>query len=213
MASIAFSRPSSSAADPVAERHRIRDQLQAEHEHDRCAGHDLPSVETADHPLAQHPHASHDADRSPFQTGALLRGPRSASRVGSDGRPTGDVREPVAPAASSVDTATAGDAGAPAFPVINLSFDTLEGYQRHRSGRNAALIAHYGFLSVFPLMLVFTTVLGFVLQDRPDLQEDIIDSALRTSRSSAARSPPTRPACAATADCWCSASSPRCGEV
>jgi uncharacterized BrkB/YihY/UPF0761 family membrane protein len=62
--------------------------------------------------------------------------------------------------------------------AINLSFDALEGYQRHRSGRNAALIAHYGFLSVFPLMLVFTTVLGFVLQDRPDLQADIIDSAL-----------------------------------
>lgn len=62
--------------------------------------------------------------------------------------------------------------------TINLSFDALEGYQRHRSGRNAALIAHYGFLSVFPLMLVLTTVLGFVLEDRPDLQEEIIDSAL-----------------------------------
>jgi hypothetical protein len=26
----------------------------------------------------------------------------------------------------------------------------LEGYRNHRSGRNAALIAHFGFLSVFP---------------------------------------------------------------
>lgn len=54
----------------------------------------------------------------------------------------------------------------------------VEGFQRHRSGRSAALIAHYGFLSVFPLMLALTTILGFVLQNRPDLQEDIIDSAI-----------------------------------
>jgi uncharacterized BrkB/YihY/UPF0761 family membrane protein len=55
---------------------------------------------------------------------------------------------------------------------------TLEGFRRHRSGRNSALIAHFGFVSVFPLMLVFTTVLGFVLQSRPKLRHDIIDSAL-----------------------------------
>ena len=53
-----------------------------------------------------------------------------------------------------------------------------EGFRKHRSGRNAALIAHFAFLSVFPLLLVFTTVLGFVLQSRPKLREDIIDSAL-----------------------------------
>jgi uncharacterized BrkB/YihY/UPF0761 family membrane protein len=55
---------------------------------------------------------------------------------------------------------------------------TIEGFRRHRSGRNAALIAHFGFLSVFPLMLVFTTILGFVLQSRPSLREDIVDSAM-----------------------------------
>jgi uncharacterized BrkB/YihY/UPF0761 family membrane protein len=55
---------------------------------------------------------------------------------------------------------------------------TIDGFRKHRSGRNAALIAHYGFLSVFPLLLVFTTVLGFVLQSRPKLRIDIIDSAL-----------------------------------
>ena len=59
-----------------------------------------------------------------------------------------------------------------------LTVQTIEGFRKHRSGRNAALIAHFGFLSVFPLLLVFTTVLGFVLQSRPKLLEDIVDSAL-----------------------------------
>jgi YihY family inner membrane protein len=55
---------------------------------------------------------------------------------------------------------------------------TLDGFRRHRTGRNAAVVAHFGFLSVFPLLLVATTILGFVLQNRPGLREDIIDSAL-----------------------------------
>ncbi len=39
-------------------------------------------------------------------------------------------------------------------------------------------MSHFGFISVFPLFLVFTTVLGFVLQDNGDLQRKIVDSAL-----------------------------------
>lgn len=42
----------------------------------------------------------------------------------------------------------------------------------------AALISYYGFLSVFPLLLLLTSVLGFVLQDNPDLEQRILDSAL-----------------------------------
>lgn len=60
----------------------------------------------------------------------------------------------------------------------DVAVHAIEGFRRHRSGRNAALIAHFGFLSVFPLLLVFTTVLGFVLESHPKLQADIIDSAL-----------------------------------
>jgi membrane protein len=61
---------------------------------------------------------------------------------------------------------------------VDVTVDVIAGFQRHRSGRNAALVSHYGFLSVFPLMLVLTTILGFVLQDREDLRGDILDSAL-----------------------------------
>jgi uncharacterized BrkB/YihY/UPF0761 family membrane protein len=62
--------------------------------------------------------------------------------------------------------------------VADVAARTLEGYRDHRSGRNAALISHFGFLSVFPLMLVFTTVLGFVLKDNKELLDSIVDSAL-----------------------------------
>jgi membrane protein len=42
----------------------------------------------------------------------------------------------------------------------------------------AALITYYGFLSLFPLLLVMSTVLGFVLPGNPALQQQLIDSAL-----------------------------------
>jgi membrane protein len=47
-----------------------------------------------------------------------------------------------------------------------------------RGSSLAALIAYYGFFSVFPLLLVFVSVLGFVLDDDPALREEVIDSAL-----------------------------------
>ena len=42
----------------------------------------------------------------------------------------------------------------------------------------AALITYYGFLALFPLLLLLTSVLGFVLQGDPDLQRRILDSTL-----------------------------------
>ena len=42
----------------------------------------------------------------------------------------------------------------------------------------AALIAFYGLLSLFPLLLLLTSVLGFALQNNPDLQQRILDSTL-----------------------------------
>ncbi len=62
--------------------------------------------------------------------------------------------------------------------MVDLSCLVIEGWTLHRTGRNAAVLSHYGFISVFPLLLVLVTVLGFVLDDNQDLQESIIDSAL-----------------------------------
>lgn len=62
--------------------------------------------------------------------------------------------------------------------VIDVPVASLDGFRRHLSGRNAAVLAYYGFLTLFPLLLAATTVLGFVLEGDPELQEEIVDSAL-----------------------------------
>jgi membrane protein len=50
-------------------------------------------------------------------------------------------------------------------------------YLRDRGGQMAALVSYFSFFSVFPLLLVATAVLGFVLDDDPGLQQRIVDSA------------------------------------
>ncbi|MDT4918720.1 MAG: hypothetical protein QOH89_3420 [Pseudonocardiales bacterium] len=42
----------------------------------------------------------------------------------------------------------------------------------------AALITYYGFLSIFPLLLLSSTILSFVLEGQPELQQRVLDSAL-----------------------------------
>lgn len=42
----------------------------------------------------------------------------------------------------------------------------------------AALLTYYAFLSLFPLLLILSSVLGFVLQGDPELQKDIVGSAV-----------------------------------
>jgi membrane protein len=46
-----------------------------------------------------------------------------------------------------------------------------------QAGKHAALLAYYGFFSLFPLLLVFVTVLGYALADNPGLQQRLIDPA------------------------------------
>lgn len=43
----------------------------------------------------------------------------------------------------------------------------------------AALITYYGFVSLFPLLLLLVTILGFALHGNPDLQQQILHSTLR----------------------------------
>jgi membrane protein len=60
-----------------------------------------------------------------------------------------------------------------AFPVA-----VVKKFGDDQAGNLAALIAYYGFFSLFPLLLVLVTVLGMVLRSNPDLQTSILDSAL-----------------------------------
>jgi membrane protein len=61
---------------------------------------------------------------------------------------------------------------------LAIPFGVIKKYGDDRGGYLAALIAYYGFLSVFPLLLTMVTGLGIVLAGRPDLQAKIVDSAL-----------------------------------
>jgi YihY family inner membrane protein len=51
-------------------------------------------------------------------------------------------------------------------------------YSDDRGGSLAALITFYGFLAVFPLLLLFITVVGIVLGNNMHAQEEIVNSAL-----------------------------------
>ena len=62
--------------------------------------------------------------------------------------------------------------------AVDVVVDMLDGWRRHQSGRNASLLSFFFFLSIFPLLLVATTVLGFVLQNNEDLQQRIVNGAL-----------------------------------
>lgn len=49
-------------------------------------------------------------------------------------------------------------------------------FSDNQGGQLAALIAYYAFVSLFPLLLVFVTVLGIVLQGDPTLKQSILES-------------------------------------
>ncbi len=43
----------------------------------------------------------------------------------------------------------------------------------------AATMTYYAFVAIFPLLLLASSIFGFILQGNPDLQADVLDSALR----------------------------------
>src|SRR3954452_2595734 len=57
-------------------------------------------------------------------------------------------------------------------------FAVIKKFGDDQGGNLAALLTYYGFLSIFPLLLVLVTVLGYVLADNPKLQSDIVNSAV-----------------------------------
>jgi membrane protein len=61
--------------------------------------------------------------------------------------------------------------------TIDVIVEMLDGWRRHLSGRNASVLAFFTFLSIFPLMLAATSILGLVLEGNDDLRNRIIDSA------------------------------------
>ena len=62
--------------------------------------------------------------------------------------------------------------------VLGFLLATNKKYSDDQGGYLAAIIAYYGFFSLFPLLLVFTTILGYVLHGHPKAEHAAISSAL-----------------------------------
>ena len=70
------------------------------------------------------------------------------------------------------------DAAQRRVPAVAFPLAVLRKFTNDRGGKLAAVLAYYAFLSIFPLLLVATAVLGRVLAGNADLQRRLLDSAL-----------------------------------
>src|ERR671933_1423038 len=70
------------------------------------------------------------------------------------------------------------DAAQRRLPALSFPIAVLYKYFDDQGNYLAALITYYGFLSLFPLLLLLTSILGFVLGGNPELQQDILTSTL-----------------------------------
>jgi inner membrane protein YhjD len=61
---------------------------------------------------------------------------------------------------------------------LALIFAVVKKFNDDRGGSLAALIAYFGFLSLFPLLLVFYTILAFVLPHYPSAQAHLTKSVI-----------------------------------
>jgi YihY family inner membrane protein len=60
--------------------------------------------------------------------------------------------------------------------VLAFPIGVVKKFGDDEAGKHAALLAYYGFFSVFPLMLVFVTLLGYALANNQALQQRVIDT-------------------------------------
>ena len=63
-------------------------------------------------------------------------------------------------------------------PVAGFGIGVIYKFGEDQGPYLAALITYYGFLSLFPLLLLLASVLGFVLEGHPELQQQVLDSTL-----------------------------------
>jgi membrane protein len=63
-------------------------------------------------------------------------------------------------------------------PRLSFLAAVVKKFGEDQAGQLAALIAYYAFVSLFPLLLVLVTVLGFALQGDPDERERILSGTL-----------------------------------
>jgi len=62
--------------------------------------------------------------------------------------------------------------------VFGFPYAVIKKYGDDEGGREAALITYYGFLSIFPLLLLGVAVLSRVLADNPELRQQLINATI-----------------------------------
>jgi len=62
--------------------------------------------------------------------------------------------------------------------VFGFPFAVLQKFGNDQAGSKAALIAYYGLFALFPLLMLFTTILGYLLHNNDQLRKNLVDSAL-----------------------------------
>jgi membrane protein len=63
-------------------------------------------------------------------------------------------------------------------PVLGIPVAVIKKFVDDGADRLGVQIAYWGFFSVFALLLVFASILGFVFKSNPDLQHQLLDSTL-----------------------------------
>jgi membrane protein len=63
-------------------------------------------------------------------------------------------------------------------PLLGFPLAVRQKLADDQGGFLAASVTYYAFFSIFPLLLVLVTLLGYALQGNPDLQRRVLDSAL-----------------------------------
>ncbi|HTR69626.1 MAG TPA: YhjD/YihY/BrkB family envelope integrity protein [Mycobacteriales bacterium] len=67
-------------------------------------------------------------------------------------------------------------------PPLAFTYAVIKKFGEDSSGNLAVLITYYAFFSIFPLLLVLFSVVGFLLGEHPDWQRKIEDGALSQFR-------------------------------
>jgi len=70
------------------------------------------------------------------------------------------------------------DRGQRRFPPVAFPLGVIYKFFDDQGNYLAAVVTYYAFVAIFPLMLLGTSILGFFLQGNPNLQQELLDSAL-----------------------------------
>ena len=70
------------------------------------------------------------------------------------------------------------DRGQRRFSVVGFPLAVIYKFFDDQGNYLAAVITYYTFIAIFPLLLMLSSILGFILEGRPDLKQDALDSAL-----------------------------------